>query len=314
MNRVLNEHPQIASYGESLFWGSSYVEPGDDGRYTVDQIRALGKRLAGNRWGPHGNGAGVLRSVDESGYNGELHRKISKTFHSIVEPKTPTECFQLLCDIVCESEGKVVAVEKTPHHLNWTQRILTAFPHTRFVVMMREPYEFMLSYKYQGGQLSGSANRNFKRRYHPLLAAVVWRGYRNSADALKHQASQQALIVHLHEIKRDEKRVLESVQHFLGVTVEPLNERVTQTNSSFTGHELRELDAADVFWMNLIAGRLMQKHGYATRPIPRSAWPVVKSMARLPWWGCTNLLDMRRRVKGSLLQYLVRWVRPAGSS
>ena len=313
MSRVLNEHSRIAAFGESLFWGRGYTEPGADGAYSVEQMRALGRRLARNRWGPYGNAAGALRSAGSDGWDGALHETIASSFDAVGAPLTPAACYERLCDAVRRCEDKPIVVEKTPHHLNWSDRIWRAFPGARFIVMLREPYGFMRSYKHQGDRLSPDVRRAFQRRYHPIAAALVWRGYRAAAAALTQRAPEQAVVVHLDELTHDEAAVLERVQRLIGVDVEPLAGRVSAANTSFPSDHgaLPALDAADVFWMNRIAGRRIRTHGYTAQQTPRGLWVIVWSVLRLPGWVAWNVRDMRRRTSGPLWRYLRRWVVPA---
>ena len=43
-----------------------------------------------------------------------------------------------------------MAVEKTPHHVRHVDRIRRHVPDARFVIMIRGPEEFLLSYKHKG--------------------------------------------------------------------------------------------------------------------------------------------------------------------
>jgi hypothetical protein len=86
-----------------------------------------------------------------------------------------------------------------------------------------------------------------------------------------------------------------------------------ERNTSFAGGARAELSAADVFWMNRIAGAEMRAMGVSARRTPRTAGGA----ARIAWSAVTSIgtawyvaRDLRRRTGRSPLGYLRRWISP----
>ncbi len=306
--RTLNEHSQVAAFGESMFWGRGYVKPDRDGCYSPEQVRRMGQRFARRRWSPHGGGPGSLRSVGPDGGGGPLTEAISRAFDAVDRRLSPVDCFRTLCAAVLEAEGKSIAVEKTPHHVNWADRIIASDPSARLVVMMRAPYAFMLSYKMQGTQYDDAVRNSFRRLYHPIACALVWRTYCERVHAVARSYPENTLVVQTEKLPTSEAQVLERVQQFLQVPVEDLAGRVGRDNSSIPEGQRPQLEDADVYWMNRIAGTTMRRHGYPMQPTPDRPSAVTRSLMRLPWWAMDNALAMRRRVRSSYLGYLWRWL------
>lgn len=313
MCKCLNEHSQVAAFGESMFFGRRFVLPAADGRYHAAQYRELRRHLLADGTcilSTSGGGAGSLKRLTRD-HIGPL---VDGLFHDAAPPMTPGEAFTLLAGAIAQAEGKPLAIEKTPHHLNWIDRILAYVPDARFVVMVREPYSFMLSYKHQGDRKDERVRLAFARRYHPMAAALIWRTSMHTATEAAARHAARTLLVRFDDLQRDAPGTLERVQRFLGLPVEPIADRVPPDNTSFPRGIRPELMPEDLFWMRLIAGRAMRRHGWAPRATPLAPVRIAWSILRLPWWAICNYLDLRTRVGGSTLGYLYHWLRPRGAA
>lgn len=304
----LNAHPNAAAFGETLYWGRRYVEPKPDGRYTLGQRRRAVDHLRSGfcvqRYS--GDTPGALKSVRDTTFSDLL----DDAFADAPERLTPGETFQYIVDAIGRVENVPLVVEKTPHHLNWIDRIISELPAARFIIMTREPYSFMLSYKHQGDRMKAPVRREFERRYHPLAAAIVWRSSMICAQAAQHRLPERTHMVSHEALRERPDEVLAGVQQFLSLEVQPLAARVPPVNTSFPEGERPALRAEDIFWMNLIAGRTIRASGFERRSTPRGLWPILRSFLVLPMWAARNMLSMRRIVGGSLIAYCWRWIRP----
>ncbi len=314
--RCFNEHPDTASFGETLYWGRGYVEPrGEGGRYTPEQVDAVLARLKGGECitSVIGARAGSLRNITRDTLPGVLDRMREE----LPERPTAGELFVGVCRAIGRAEGKSIVVEKTPHHINWLDRIMQQMPGVKIVVLLREPYSFMLSYKHQGDRKREHVRRHFALRYHPLACALVWRACMKAAEAAEARYPAQFLVVQNDDIRKNPGSVLDRVQEFYDLPTHvpgcQIAEKVKPENTSFPsqeGHDAArpELCAEDVFWMNLIGGRTMARSGYIKRSVPREPIRIAWSIARLPVWAIRNFFSLRRRVGGSIVAYLWRWV------
>src|SRR5262249_18626036 len=174
MCRSLNEPSGTVAFGETMFWGKAHIPPGKDGFYSPAGLQRvkqllLAKPLESSLKIPGPGGMQHITSANVS-------RLIEEVFAELPARAGPTEVFRAVGERVARAEGKSIWVEKTPHHLLYSGRILRHFPDARFVAMMRDPYSFLLSYKHQRGhENSDASRRRFRRRYHPAGGALVWR-------------------------------------------------------------------------------------------------------------------------------------------
>jgi hypothetical protein len=311
MSKCLNEHPDAAAFGESMFFGRRYVAPGPDGLYRAEHYVQLRKRLLEHGTcvqSTSGTGPGSLKRIDVH----SIASLVKDLFPDDAPPMTPGGAFVRLSRAIAEREGKRVAIEKTPHHLNWIGRILAALPEARFIIMVREPYSFMLSYKHQGDRKDARVRSAFAKRYHPAACALVWKASMARAREAMRVHGDRAMMVPFDDLRLSPRDTLEKVQRFFGLELIDLSSAVPPDNTSFPQGARPRLHPEDYFWMNRIAGRSMRSEGYALAPVPVASWRIAWSFLRLPWWALRNYFNLRSRVSGSTLSYLMRWIRPAG--
>lgn len=310
--RCFNEHPETAAFGESMFFGRRFIEPQPDGTYTQQQVKAVAQRLAEG---------GCIHSVTNDRPGG-LKRVSSANLPQIVESAvatlgdrpTPAQVYRAFTEALAQAEGKRAAIEKTPHHLNWLDRIFTAFPDARVIVLLREPYAFMLSYKHQGDRQSERVRKQLARLYHPMACAMVWRASMRSALAARSLREDQVFSVEQEDIRSNAAEVMDNAQRFFGLEPVDLVSKVPPDNTSFPGGVRPRLQPEDIFWMNMVAGRTMSRGGYVKQPAgltPTAMLRVAWSVLRLPIWSVGCLLTLRQVVDGSLMKYIMRWFRPA---
>jgi hypothetical protein len=293
MARGLGSHPETVAFGETQFWGKKYVEPSRN-YYTEDEVQRIIEGLPGV----------ILSQGEPKQIKSIVDRRIDPTSEISLTPKG---LFDRICQVVAASEGKSYAVEKTPHHINHLGRIAEAYPKARFVVMARSPYEFMRSYKHQGDRKPEDVRQAFKRMYHPVGCALVYRGYARSIRRALHDYPTRTLQVTLGDVKSDAEAALEKAQRFFGL--EASAPVPPPTNSSFPEGESPSLDAEDLFWMNTIAGWEIQVLGYEMRNSDISSLDVARSAARVPRWG-GRALSMLWAQSSAPIQYVAQWLFP----
>src|SRR5437016_163449 len=115
----LNQHPDLAGFGETMFWGKSYIPPDKKGHYDSQSLQKTKASLLAKPFettiaipGPGG-----MKHVGLP----ELSRILEKTFEDLSN-LGPGEVFQSFADAIARTEGKTQWVEKTPHHLLYAQR------------------------------------------------------------------------------------------------------------------------------------------------------------------------------------------------
>jgi hypothetical protein len=306
MCRSLNRHPDAAAFGETMFWGKAFVAPGANGRHDAVSLERAKQSLRSKPLestlaiaGP--GGLGVSRE--------QLNVIMDRAFFELPSQPTPAEVFACAARAIAAAEGKTQWVEKTPHHLLYASRILEYFPDARFVVMMREPYSFLRSYKHQAGHDKSAASRKrFAERYHPVGGAFVWKNSWRAAQALLASAPDNALLVRLEEVESNPAEVMSRVLAFLDLR--PVDTPLgisSRINSAFEQESGPPLTDADIAWMNLIAEQDIHSAGYTSTLEPRTAAPLSRSATALPLWALRTIWDLRQTTTGSIVHHALRW-------
>ena len=120
-------------------------------------------------------------------------------------------------------------------------------PHARFILTMREPIGFFRSYKFQGTQSSRATRERHARRYHPLIAALVWRlTYRSTRKLCLRRPESASIFIMSDEEQR--RLALEETCRILDVPPDDAMYALTETkvNSSDVKREERPLDTSDL--------------------------------------------------------------------
>ncbi len=306
MSHCLNMHKHCATFGETLFWGRIYIEPKDKGQYDQQSFESLISRISEIKLDSENADFGKLKPETLIKWSQDMPRDLLA-----LGEKTPVSVFKKMCRIIVDSEGKSVVIEKTPHHVNWVPRINKALPDSRFVIMVREPYGFMKSYKYQGFQSGKRIRAIFEKQYHPIQAALVWRGYAKSILNVSKRYANKVKIVRNEHLIDHPKKVLLDVALFLDL---PKDEMFTdvippRTNSSIMGNKKLKLDSADMFWLNLLAKKQIRELGYDLKSMPFDYFKIVFTLFKLPLWGWRTVLLLQKNSKCNIFIYILRWLK-----
>ncbi len=110
LGKCLNEHPEVAVFGETSFCGRWYVTPNEDGTYHREQIEAIIQRLKRNGTCVQafsGEGPGTLKTLNRSNVGDFLDR----VFLEIPESLKPVDLFLQLGQAIAESEDATNFIE-----------------------------------------------------------------------------------------------------------------------------------------------------------------------------------------------------------
>lgn len=294
LKRCLDNHPSIAAFGETGFWGKHYISGVDE--YTPEQAEQVLSKMQGIN----------CRSMEAKGVNpGAIPKYIKQ---EIVENRyscKPAHIFNWMCRSLSRFTNKKFIVEKTPHHINWVGRINEKYRKVKFILMFRNAYEFMLSYKHQGDRMEKSVEKKFNELYHPLGCSYVYKKYTSSI--LRTAKEDKSLLVKLESVKNRPREVLVEVQKFLEVEVVEGVE-IPRQNTSFPQDDPPELDNIDHFWMNLVAGSEMKKTGQRISQRSPSVRKILNSLLTIPVWFYRTAKHLSGYQMSSAWRYLSRWV------
>lgn len=291
LSRALNLHPDLVVFGESRFFGRCYVEPEAAAGYSLVELARIERVLLQFRWtATVGDEPGCFRHLSLDG----MRKLLTEAFGQVQPPIPPGRLFTAIAERIADAEGKRYVLEKTPHHLNWVARIVRHVPGATFVVLLCDPYVF------------SRFHREHDSPYHPLAAALLWRGYMRSYERAAKRHPHRLVVVDTAELARGGEEALARVQRFFGLEVHDLSAPLDPLAAFFTVED--GTGPADVFWINLFCWRLMRRHGYERRRMPPAPRAVVASLVSLPRY-CLDMLPRARGPGVGPARYVLQWLR-----
>ena len=212
--------------------------------------------------------------------------------------------------------------DDTPRHLFHLASALDWFPEAKIVVCVRDPRDFMCSYKNYWKKAAAPERRRIQRLYHPLLTSLYWR---SGINVLGREASQlpegRVLAVRYEDLVMAPEARVKELCSFLELPFEPAMLEVERANSSFdvgrkgiftesVGRWRSCLDPEEVWYAQRLNGSRMKKHQYEVAPVTPSVWGVLRILASSPPAALSAIWSNRRRTE-SLLTFLLRRARAA---
>ena len=181
-------------------------------------------------------------------------------------------------------------------------------PTSKFIVMIREPYSFMLSYKNQGLQKSKAAREHMASYYHPLGCALVWRGYARQSLKIIRELGDDVLVIRFEDLQSSTDKVWEKVTDFLKVGSEERLE-ISDQNSSFVDGVRPQLANIDRFWMNFISGSAINELGDSLDRKGFQLIHLLRSLIEILPWASRVVLGLYKKTGINIFKHALLWIR-----
>lgn len=297
VSTLLNSQKSIKCVGETMFFGRFYLNTDAKGHITKESWAIFKERVSHSNY--------ILNYNDE---DNQEFKNIIQNYLLEFRKITITDLYDTISRTFLETSKKKIFIEKTPHHIHYFQRILKYYPNSKFIILYRNPYDFMLSYKNQGNQLRKDIKSTFQDLYNPILCALVWRKYMQSIKKLEKNEKISHIKFKTQELNNEE--FLERISNFLNLKVKPL-EKKTKINSStqnLTEQNLfKELSKSDIFWMNLLNKNIMLNNHFqliTTKEIfcfeyMTSIFDLISKSSRY--------LNSSKNIVGSRIKYYIKY-------
>ena len=214
-------------------------------------------------------------------------------------------------------EGKKRWGNNVPRDIFNYEDILSFFPNAKIIVCLRDPRDFLLSYK---GKWRITSTENIKRMkllYHPILTSLIWKSSTNLIPVLKRKVPSSNLMIIKYEIFVHE--VIKTVKQLCNFIEEQYEPQMLNIDSSNSSHHLKtkgiykstiglwrkKLPADEAYLSQLILKNELKYAGYKKEKIKVSHYVVAKHLFTFPY---KFILVMKSNisVKGPLFPYIIR--------
>lgn len=267
--RILGRHPSAFTLGE-LHYLEQVVEPSGLGSaVSRDRAAALAARLLAVQR------SGYLSDHDTTPFEREAARLVADA-----APVTAADVFEVVVRHEARQAGRAVPVEQTPRNVYFLPQLLRAHPSARFVVVVRDPRDVLLSQRNRWRRRSFAAEGRSRAlafrywaNYHPIVTSLIWRGgVRAAENALD---DPRVLQVRFEDILREPSATIAHICSHLAWTFDPDMLHVPVIGSSLSadaggrginrsaaGRWRSALPSGDVYWAEKLCRSDMVRLGY----------------------------------------------------
>jgi hypothetical protein len=237
--------------------------------------------------------------------------------------------FEAFCRLRARLHGKPEWAEKTPRHAYRIPELLEAFPDAKVVCLVRDPRAVVASYRdwHRAGLRDGlddedqaglaAEHSRSKRSYHPILAALLWRGVVQAEhDAFARFGGERIHLLRFDDLAAAPEPSVRALCEWLGLEFEPGMLEIPVVNSSYAvssagvSQEPLErwrttLPPRELALVERCCGRLMDELGYERERNGISTARYAAAWSSVPYATVRAALANRRRL-GRVVQYVSR--------
>lgn len=159
---------------------------------------------------------------------------------------------------IYDNSNAQIVFEKTPHYIKYWRQISSSFPSSKFVVAYRNPYDWMLSYKFKYLTASTSNKRTIqviKNQYNVIATCLNYRGYIKSIVSIAEYNPNNCILVCNEEMLTHPEKALNLIYDFFNITSDVKDHLLedTTTNTSFKQNkEEFRLSELEVYIISLL--------------------------------------------------------------
>jgi hypothetical protein len=273
---VLGNHEKVYNFKELHFFEQLWT-PADRSRLLA---RDEGVQLASRLLDINANG--YLLQRNGRGFEKEAWTLIDKIGDDVLTRARVYEEFLLH---ETHKHGKVIPCEHTPRNLLYIGEILEMFPESRFVVMIRDPRDVLLSQKrrwrqkFLGANLPVTESIRTLVNYNPITISQLWNTF--IRGAAQFATDQRLLFVSFEDVIDNPAQTLAGVCEFLELDFNPEMLLVPYRGSSSEVNEPEKmgirkrarswqkggLTSTEIYLCQKICGDLMRRYNYGPTPI-----------------------------------------------
>lgn len=312
--KIIGGHPEIYIPGENYFFDDIYSRKRDLGELpSQDVLRKIYARLM-SMYGRYN------MLPDQERINSLADGPLSLQVFS--DCKSYDQVLSLFMEIQTQLVHKSRWGNHTPRDLYNVDDILSFYPEAKIVVCMRDPRDFMLSYKDKWKIRKGQEALRLKSLYHPVITAMHWKSSMKQVLGLRDKVPARNLFILKYEsLVAKPEATVRKLCSAIDETFYPEMLEVPDNNSSTVqsgvkgifsssaGRWKKQLLPLDAAIMQIIAKNEMKATGYALEELDCPLNLLLYSFFTAPF-AVTKGLYMNRQKRGPLLPYLLRRLKP----
>jgi Sulfotransferase family len=233
--------------------------------------------------------------------------------------RTHAEMLDAFMTLQAASAGKSRWGNQVPRDVFELDTLLRMFPRARVIACIRDPRDFLVSYRDKWTIAAAAHRDRLRRLYHPVLTAYLWKASAQAVLAGKRRFSEAVHVLRYEDLVGEPASRLQRLCAFIGEEFDPrllatqfsnssTGARLTGISSRSAGRWRTALPVEDAYFAQKICGPVMAQFGYR----PASLAPDRLKAARLALLTparTIGALSANRSLRGSTLRYLARRIR-----
>jgi omega-hydroxy-beta-dihydromenaquinone-9 sulfotransferase len=275
--RILNRHSEVFTFNELHFFEQIWQESNANKKYELNEAVSL---------------LNLLFSLQRDGYffhfeNPLYKAESEKILQSIGFPEskaTSAEIFKFFLRYETNINNKKRSCEQTPRNVYYINNISTLYPEAKFIHIIRDPRDVMISQKNRWKRRKFNANKNnvtlFNTirqwvNYHPITIMKLWQGANKVIE--KNKNNTNFISVKYEDILLTPEKEWNRICSFLNLDFQPSMLLVPQIGSSLgkdtperlgldaskiNGWKKGGLNKAEIYITEKMGAEIMKKHNY----------------------------------------------------
>jgi Sulfotransferase family len=233
--------------------------------------------------------------------------------------RTHREVFDAFMRLQAASAGKRRWGNQVPRDVFELETIFGMFPDARVIACIRDPRDFLVSYRDKWTIASAGDRPRLRRLYHPLLTSYLWKASARAILAAKSRFEHAVHVMRYEDLVREPAARLRELCAFIGEEFHPrlldtqfsnssTGERLSGISSRSAGRWRLDLPIEDAYFAQKICGPVMERFGYARVELTPDALKAAR-LALIAPARTIGALSANRSTRGSTLRYLARRIR-----
>ena len=228
--------------------------------------------------------------------------------------------FSTFMGIQLKEVGKKRWGNNTPRDVFYINEINSFFPDAKIIVSIRDPRDFLISYKERWQTASEGHMPRIKMLYHPIVTAILWKAsVRRILRSSRTFENKAIHVIKYEQLVTNTESVVSELCEFIDESFEPEMLDIEANNSSIVGNEKGiftssigrwkgGLGEEEVFIMQKIAGREMNALGYEVEKVSINVQKLISILFTFPGAALRGI-RATAVMRGPLLPYVVRRIK-----
>lgn len=206
----------------------------------------------------------------------------------------------------------------TPRDLFNLEAIAAFYPDARIIICVRDPRDFLGSYKGKWHNTAAEEVTRLKKLYHPVVTSYLWKANMNIVHrAVNYFPADQIIVMKYEELVSNPQRTIQLLCDHINVDYQPSMIELSFSNSS-TGDTAapaiftssidlwkKRISAEEAYITQTINAHAMQAYGYAPAALDVNWLIIIANVFSTPF-ALLKALHANRNKRGPLIPYLLK--------